>query len=212
MPSFPQGNIVYQQPWLGTGDGWASQNDTNMFGNYAACFDDFTLLTTTSITNAAWVGGYFNPSLPAPISAWDVNFLSDNGGLPGSIIATTHIFGNGNETFLGIFPDKNGDQNPMYSYFVDISFQAIAGTKYWFSVVPSVGFPPEWVWSFGSGNDGTAYQNFFGTLSQITPDLNFALYGAGGGTAPPSPGSYFKLQKLVVSVKQDNIPVRGRNK
>src|SRR6516225_5030705 len=41
---------------------YASQNDTNGFGNFATAYDNFTLGTSSNIDQFAWVGGYFNPS------------------------------------------------------------------------------------------------------------------------------------------------------
>lgn len=45
------------------------------------------------------------------------------------------------------------------------------------SVVPDLGFPPQWVWEAGTGGDGVAVQDFFGVRSQLTSDLSFALIG-----------------------------------
>jgi hypothetical protein len=167
---------------------YASQNDTSGgFGAYATSYDNFSLGATTNINMVTWVGGYFNPPTAGTITSWTVTFYSDNGGQPGSPAASFVIGGNGGETFLQ--NDALGD--PVYSYSAAVNFNANGGTQYWLSVVPNIGFPPEWGWTSSSDGDGLMYQDFFGSRSGIADDLAFTLYTS--TTTTPEPGSLMLL-------------------
>jgi len=173
--------VLYNQPFDGTGNAYASQNDTNGFGNFATVYDNFTLGSTANITNIAFTGEYFNPPSQGPITGWTVQFYADAAGQPGSSLFSQHISGTGNETFLGNFAGF-----PTYTYSINLTgFNAVAGTQYWVSVVPDLGFPPQWGWSSGTGGDGISYQDFFGSRSQLFADMAFTL--SGGGNPPPVP-------------------------
>src|SRR5262249_39629603 len=108
----------------------------------------------------------------------------DNSGVPGSVLATTTVSGTANETSLG--NDNVGD--PLFSYSANLStaFNAAAGTQYWLSIVPDVGFPPQWGWETGPGGDAQAYQAFFGTGGSILSDVAFTLNGT---NAVPEPST-----------------------
>jgi hypothetical protein len=166
---------------------FSSQNDTNGMGNFATVYDNFTLGTATSLTQVQWVGSYFNPAQQGNITAFTLTFWSDNAGQPGSALATFNVNGTNNESFLGL--DNIGD--PTYLYTMDVDFAAAAGTQYWLSVVPDLGFPPQWGWETSSQGDGLAYQDFFDVRSPLASDLAFALFGNSGTT--PEPGTLVLL-------------------
>ena len=175
--------IIYTQPSDGaTGTLYASQNDTNGggFGNFATLYDDFTL-GPAIVDDVHWTGGYFGGQ-PTTITAFTITFWSDNAGQPGVQLLSETIPGNANETFVG-----NEPSGPIYTYSVDLSipFLATGGTQYWLSIVPDVGFPPQWGWHTGTGGDGIAYQDFFGSRFQVPVDFAFDLTGA----AVPEPAS-----------------------
>jgi hypothetical protein len=166
-------SILYNQPTDLNG-AYASQNDTSGGnGNFATSYDNFTLGTAATIDSVAWVGSYFNPPTPGTITSFAVSFYGDSSGTPGTLLATTNISGNANETFLAI--DNGGD--PAYTYSGSVTpFSVAAGTQYWISIVPSIGFPPQWGWETGTGGDGAAYQVFFGAGSPLPNDLAFTLF------------------------------------
>lgn len=177
-------NIFYCQAFDGTGNAYSSQNDTNSLGNFATVYDNFTLTATWDVESVHWVGEYFNPPNQGPITAWTLTFYANNAGQPGNPIASGVFPGNGNETFLGTFGGF-----PTYMYSLEFgSFDMGPGT-YWLSVVPDLGFPPQWGWSSGIGGDGISYQDFFGTRSQLAVDMAFAL----DGRPVPEPGIIFML-------------------
>ena len=67
------------------------------------------------------------------------------------------------------------------------------GVQYWLSIVPDIGFPPQWGWESGTGGDGAAYQCFLGSCGPITTnDLAFTLLGAAVSNTP-EPSSLFML-------------------
>ena len=175
--------VLYTQAFDGSGNAYASQNDTNAggFGNFATMYDNFTLGAGATVTGVAWTGEYFNGS-QAPITAFTVSVYSDAGGQPGASIYSESVAGNGNEAFLGNYGGFD-----TYTYSVGANFAAAAGTQYWLSVVPDIGFPPQWGWSSGTGGDGTSYQDFGGARSTIGADLAFTLTG---GAAVPEPAAW----------------------
>ena len=193
-PAFAGEVIVYAQNPNFNGL-YASQNDTSGFGNFATSYDNFTLGTATAVNQVQWVGGYFNPQSLGPISQWTVSFYANNGGQPGALLQAFVIAGNGSETFLQ--NDVLGD--PNYLYTAAVSFSAAAGTEYWLSVVPDLGFPPQWGWGTSSMGDGISYQDYFGTRSSNPTDLAFALF-AQQQTTVPEPGSLMLLGTGIVAV------------
>jgi len=109
-------------------------------------------------------------------------FYSDNAGQPDSLLYSFNINTTGGEAFLG-----NYSGFPAYTYDVSLTtpFPAAAGTTYWLSVVPTLGFPPQWGWSTGTGGDGISYQDFLGTRSELLYDMAFTLEGSGSSVPEP---------------------------
>lgn len=172
-----QAAVLYSQPYDGSTSAYASQNDTTGGnGNFATAYDNFTLATSANITGVQWTGGYFGGS-PASISDFTIQLWADNAGQPGASLLSQSGFGSANETLLS---------GEIYTYAVALpsSFLAQAGTQYWLSIVPDLGYPPQWGWATATGGDGVAYQDFLGTRSSLaTTDFAFSLTG----TAVPEP-------------------------
>jgi len=174
--------VLYDQPWDGgTNGSYASQNDTNEYGNFATAFDDFNLSNSATITNIAWTGGYFNPPSQGTITGFTLQIYSDNDGLPGNSLYSVSVPGTANETFL----DSNNGY-PYFSYNASVNFAATGGAEYWLSVVPNLGFPPQWGWATGTGGNQNAQQVFFGSLNPLDFDLAFTLSGSVSATPLPS--------------------------
>ena len=93
--------------------------------------------------------------------------------------------GTGNETFIG---DVNGFPIYMYSLFFQ-SFDMSAGT-YWASVIPDLGFPPQWGWATATGGNG--YQCFFGACGPTSIGMAYAIDGTAVNTTP-EPGTLIML-------------------
>jgi hypothetical protein len=168
-------NEIYCQAYDGSGNLYASQNDTTVggFGNFATVYDTFTLSKTWDVESFHFVGGYFNVGPPPFVSDFTLTFYNDNGGIPGNPIATG-VFTSFNETSLG---------NQIYSYDLFFgSFDMGPGT-YWASVVPDLPFPPQWGWAEGVG-PGLGYQCFFGACAPLGVSLAFAIDGTAVNTTP----------------------------
>ena len=178
----PDPLIYFQSPDFN--GAWASQNDTNGLGQYATAFDNFRVGASYNITTFAFVGSYFNPGQQGMMTGATLAFFADAGGVPGALLWVGSGTGNLGETFLGM--DNLGD--PTYLYFAALGtpFLAEANTIYWVSIVPDVGFPPQWGWETATGGDSAAYQCFFGTCSSIPNDLAFGFFGNPATTPEPS--------------------------
>lgn len=177
---------LYTQSFDQTGTLNASQNDVGGLGNFASTYDDFTVSGGNyNINEVQWTGGYFNPNQQGNITGWTINVYFDNGGQPGAQQYSTHISGNGDETFLGDFGGT-----PSYSYDVaGLNFAELSGVKYWLSVVPDLTFPPQWGWETSAQGNGVSYQDFFGSRTQLASDEAFTLIG----TSVPEPGTLVML-------------------
>jgi hypothetical protein len=186
---------IYLQPTDLNGS-YASQNDTNGFGNFATAYDNFTLGGSYTISNVQWVGSYFNPSVQGPITGFTVSFYANNAGVPGALLYSTgDVAGNAGETSVGF--DNAG--NPVFVYGLSVSFAAAGGTTYWLSIVPDLGFPPQWGWETGTGGDGAAYQCFFGSCGSIPNDLAFAL-----NTPEPSTAVFLATGLVALGIRVRN--------
>jgi hypothetical protein len=173
--AFAADQVIFAQMFDKTGNAFSSQNDTNGQGNFATVYDNFTVNLGGKyyIDQIMFVGEYFNPPVQGPITGWTLTFYSDNAGQPGGSLFTQHFAGTGNETFL-----DNYGGFPAYGYHLEgFKWDPMSGTQYWVSVIPDLGFPPQWGWSTATGGDGQEYQDFFGNRSQLTFDSAFVLWG-----------------------------------
>jgi hypothetical protein len=174
---------LYSQPWDGSSNSFASQNDTmGGIGNFATVYDNFTLPSTSDVEDVEWTGGYFNPPESGPITAWTITFYANNAGALGGVLTTLKFNDTGNETFVGIV---NGIL-PIYTYSETFTSIDLAAGTYWLSVVPDLSLPPQWGGATGTGGDGTSYQNFMGTLSATGVDMAFDITGS----AIPEPSTW----------------------
>jgi hypothetical protein len=189
LSAFAADHVLYSQAFDGTGNAYSSQNDVANFGNFATVYDNFTVNAggDYSIHQVQWTGEYFNPPQQGQITAWTVTFYADAAGQPGAPFCSTNVGGTGNETFLGSFGGF-----PTYTYSLPVNCDPQSGTQYWLSVIPDLGFPPQWGWSSATGGDGIAYQDFFGTRSQLAADMSFTLIGDLKGGVP-EPGTLVML-------------------
>jgi PEP-CTERM motif len=183
--------IIYEQD-PDFGNVFASQNDTTTggFGNFATTFDNFTLSSSYNVDEFQWAGGYFNPQVQGLITGFTLTFYADAGGSPGATLATYSGPGTFGETFIGT--DSFGDPMFLYDGLLGTPFAASANTQYWVSIVPDLGFPPQWGWGTSADGDGVGYQVFFGAGGAVASDFAFALNGT-AQTSTPEPGSLVLL-------------------
>jgi len=171
---------LYSQPYDGTGNLYASQNDTGGGnGQFALAYDDFTLSSASNVNGVAFTGGYYNPGPPGSIANFVLNIYTDMAGTPGSAIA------------FGTFPGNGGENCPgggnICTYSLSFGDFAMTAGTYWISVSPDMPFPPQWGWATSGTGTGNAYQCFLGTCGAIGgTNLAFDVMGA----PVPEPETY----------------------
>jgi hypothetical protein len=174
-------DVLYTQPWDGTGNAYASQNDTGPYeyGNFATTFDNFTLGATSTVNNVQWAGTYWDQPPQGTITGFTLTFYADNAGSPDGALLSVGIPGTAGETSLGA---------PNYAYNADlpVPFTAAGGTQYWLSIVPDIAFPPQWGWATGTDGDGVAFQVFQGYGYPVEADMAFTLNGSSATVPEPS--------------------------
>lgn len=172
---------LYTQTYDVWGAAFASQNAVGGIGNYATVYDNFTLSGASTVTDLSFIGVFFNPSTPSPISQFTVKFYASNAGQVGSTISTFSILGNGGESC---------NVSAICTYNLALNFAAVGGTQYWMSIVPDVALSSQWGWATGKGGDSTSFQNFGGTVRSHSYDMAFTL---AGNSAVPEPATWAML-------------------
>ncbi|WP_313537831.1 PEPxxWA-CTERM sorting domain-containing protein [Sphingomonas sp.] len=169
---------LYTQTFDVSGSAFASQNDSQGVGNYATVFDNFTLFGSSTVTGLSFVGRYFNPATPSPISQFTVKFYSNNAGQVGPTLSTFSIPGDGNESC---------NASAICTYTLALNFAATGGTPYWMSIVPDAARSSQWGWATAQGGDGASFQNFVGIVRPQSYDMAFTLTG---DSAVPEPATW----------------------
>ena len=161
----------------------ASQNDTSTggIGNFATAFDDFTLGSTATITNVAWTGAYYNPQTQGTITGFTLQIYSDKSGVPGASLYSVTVPGTANETSLG----SPGGLGLFFSYNASVNFAATGGVEYWLSLVPDLGFPPQWGWATGTGGTQPSYEIFMVRLVTSLVHKRTTLLSRSRAQTPP---------------------------
>ena len=186
MAGAANAGTLWSQPFDGTGNAYSSQNDTSGGnGNFATAYDSFTLAGASNVNGIDWTGEYFNPATQGNITAFTLTLYADSAGAPGATIASGSFSGNANETSIGSF---NGF--PTFTYSVSLGNHSLAAGAYWVSIVPDLGFPPQWGWSSSAVGNGNAYQCFFGACGAIGGGGANLAFDVLGSAAVPEPGAW----------------------
>ncbi len=177
LASAAQADVLYSNPYDGTGNSYSSQNDTaSGFGNFATVYGFFTSgAATWDVTDVHFVGSYFNPATAGNITGFTVNIFGDSGNAPGAMLSSTFVpAGSFVETSMGNDPFGN----PTSNYSMNVIPTMVTGDA-WVSVVPDMGFPPQWGWCTGVDSDPShaGYQTFFGSTSRLPGSLSLEITG-----------------------------------
>ncbi|MBL9200839.1 MAG: VPDSG-CTERM sorting domain-containing protein [Opitutaceae bacterium] len=137
--------VIYDQPlfWNGSpasavGNPWNSHQTLAGLSSGFRAFDSFSLGSAATITQATWYGVYLAGSPLANAapntSLWSIGFFADAAGAPGAVLSTTSLSpGSVTQTLLGAGLFGANPVN-VYQFTADLnSFDAAAGTTYWFS-------------------------------------------------------------------------------
>ena len=159
---------IYQQPpvWSGNGAnvGFSSTSHVGSTLSGYNAFDNFTLGSAAVVNQVSWYGIYLSQANTdgAPNTEhWNINFLTDNVGTPGTALSGTAL------TLAQVTQSAVGsgffgaNAVTVYQFSANINaFSASAGTQYWFNVLNSANNTsfPAFAWIAGSGGDNLSYQ------------------------------------------------------
>ena len=120
---------------------------------------------------------FFGIANGTPDRDYTVNFCHDNGGIPGTLIASYTDFITGINTGEILFNKE------VYSYTYTFPSQLVINAGDWVSVVAANG--DMWYWLTGDSGDGCVYNEYIGDWGDLG-DLAFCLVGGlGGGEEVP---------------------------
>ena len=132
-------------------------------------YDNFTLAGASTISQVSWVG-------IGSASSFGVNFYTDQGGAPGSLISS-NAFQLTGLSYVGL---------PGYhAYNAPVNVTVSGGQQYWLSIFTTTG-SSSWSWDKGFGGDSHAliFDNVSGGSTVYPHDAAFALTYDPPVTAP----------------------------
>lgn len=163
-------SVIYSQPWGGTGDGSASQNDPAQGTNLATTFDRFLLPIGSTLASIDWFGVYQGQGT---VTNFDISIWTDSNGQPLDVWNTFTTNGAAGE----ILYEATGAYR--YSTALPAALYLETNKNYWLSIVANLDSPPQWYWASGTGGDGSSEMVFLGEHSQQLYDMAFTLNDAG---------------------------------
>lgn len=119
---------------------------------------------------------FFGIANGTPSRNFTINFYHDNGGIPGTLMASYTDFMTGVNTGEILF------EKVIYSYSYTFPSTLVFNAGDWVSVVAADG--DMWYWLTGSGGDGCVYNNYVGEWCDLG-DLAFCLIGGLGAPEVP---------------------------
>jgi len=176
----PEASVHSQPAHLPT-DQWTGLTSDYGFGDDLTVFDNFELDESTSVSGIQFWGfdmqfnGDWADCFEDPIT-FEIVFYSDNGGIPGTVLATYRVISSPMATGLTYL----GSELNKYYVNLEPTLTAIDG---WISI-RGISEPPEcmFLWlSSSRGLDNTCFQLSEGQLYPTAMDRAFCLIGGEGG-------------------------------
>ncbi|MEM8836109.1 MAG: VPLPA-CTERM sorting domain-containing protein [Planctomycetota bacterium] len=160
---------IASQPFDGITDGFVISEATpgGFFDNRGA--DNFNVSTASFIDGVSWWGteeGFFSIDFPGNIASFEISFLNDNAGSPGSVASSTTVsIADANLSATDTGSDSfNGGDIFRFDFVFDTTPELPAG-DYWLSIGanPVTDFLDDdsFFWAYSGTGDGT--------LAQVTP-------------------------------------------
>jgi hypothetical protein len=174
-PNARSQGVLYSQPFV---DQLA---DPSSFSPYTAVYDDFTLAAGGTIGAVDWTGYVDLYASGGGVNGFTIGIWSDQGGLPGTLLADESVTGTANQTFVGAAYFNANLLIYNYSSVFSSPFQAAPGTTYLLSVVANgIAGSGYWIWATSStGNFGAIDIEYGNVLSKVQlPGTAFSLLEA----------------------------------
>jgi hypothetical protein len=189
--------IIFDQPLDLSGklflSSWKDPDGTD-FDQYV--WDNFTLLSSETITEIDWVGAYdpLKSGMGGPVLDFKVAIYPSIAAGTEPAVAFPPLVeyqtgGNAGETSLGVV---GGIPMNVYAFSLPTPFTASAGVKYWVQIIASQGGSgPDWCLAAGTGGDGNHYRWGSGSggdsgYRSVPGDAAFSLLGPVADTATPT--------------------------
>jgi len=150
-------------------------SDSHHAGTGFLTADDFVLGSTDTIRSVSWQGANGPAGAPGP-DAFHINFYADP--IDSSSLIASFSVGTGFRFDSGKVVEGSGDV--LYNYSANLSgagFLAMAGTRYWISIVNDAIVDPidDWTWAGGFGGSGAGSFDNGATWFSQDSATNFAL-------------------------------------
>ncbi|MCC6229819.1 MAG: hypothetical protein IT432_11395 [Phycisphaerales bacterium] len=156
-------------------------------------WDNFTLASTTAITEIRWRGAYaygLADNIEAPVIEFKVSIWpSNSSGFEPNVAGQPLVkYWTGNRCGETYATTIGGIKHYDYSFTLPSPFQATGGVKYWVQIEASQGingwnWPPDWSISKGTGGNGAHFRKVTGgNYANISGDCAFTLLNSDAQT------------------------------
>src|SRR3569832_305665 len=150
-------------------------------------WDDFTLASTTSITELRWRGvyvhgGYYGPAIDFLVSFWpSIPLLTTEPDVVGGPLREVLAGNNANET-PAVAPGRLNRTFHDYRFVLPAPFVAMAGEHYWIQIEAIQPGPTDWGFVKGSGGNSSCFASIPGQgdymFYRLGADAAFTLMDA----------------------------------
>jgi hypothetical protein len=169
--SSSSGAVLFSQPFNEANSYYSSGGP-----GYPNYYDDFILPGGGTISKVDWSGISSDD-----LTAFTINFYSDNNGFPGTKLSSGAITGDAGQTASGTETIDN------FSAPLPAAFTAAPGTEYFIQILGTASGAGGFYWeTSGQGNGGTISQLGNFSPTDINVNLAFTLEGTPAETPEPN--------------------------